>query len=186
MDQQKYIDTMIKGVKEKSGKPVKYWVEVINNCGLEKHGQIMKMLKTDHGFTHGYANMLVHYAKESLTATSQNVTGLVDTQYKGKENLRKIYDEILKHVNKFGDELEVSPKKAYVSLRAKKQFALVQPSTKTRIDVGLNLKGEQTNDRLEAAGSFNSMCTHRVRLTERSQVDKELVNWLKMAFERAK
>ena len=79
----------------------------------------------------------------------------------------------------------MSPKKAYVSLRRSKQFAIVQPSTATRVDLGLNLKGNDATDRLEASGSFNAMVSHRVRLGSKKDVDAELKGWLKEAFERA-
>ena len=51
--------------------------------------------------------------------------------------------------------------------------------------MGINLKGTEPNDRLEAAGSFNAMVSHRVRITEKSQVDKEVVGWLRQAYEVA-
>ena len=85
----------------------------------------------------------------------------------------------------FGKDVDLSPKKAYVSLRRSKQFGLIQPSTATRLDVGLNLKGVAPKGRLEASGSFNSMCTHRVRLESVKDVDAELVAWLKQAYEKA-
>lgn len=50
------------------------------------------------------------------------------------------YDKIMAEINKFGKDVEAAPKKAYVSLRRKKQFALIQPSTKDRLDIGLNIK----------------------------------------------
>jgi hypothetical protein len=79
----------------------------------------------------------------------------------------------------------VSPKKTYVSLRRSKQFALVQPSTKTRLDVGLNLKGVPPAGRLEASGSFNAMCTHRVRVETAADVDAALIGWMRDAYDRA-
>jgi len=72
-----------------------------------------------------------------------------------------------------------------VSLRRSKQFGLIQPSTATRVDVGLNLKGVGAKGRLEASGSFNSMCTHRVRLENAKQVDAELPGWLRKACDNA-
>ncbi len=70
------------------------------------------------------------------------------------------YDKLMHAIAKFGNDVEVSPKKAYVSLRRKKQFAIIQPSTKTRMDVGLNIKGVKPAGKVEAAGSWNAMCTH--------------------------
>jgi hypothetical protein len=53
------------------------------------------------------------------------------------------------------------------------------------VDVGLCLKREATGARLEAAGSFNAMVSHRVRLEKPADVDAELVGWLRQAYERA-
>jgi len=107
-------------------------------------------------------------------------------QYEGtKAGLRPIYDAIIKVVSGFGNDVEIAPKKAYVSLRRNKQFALVQPSTKTRVDVGINLKGQPPTARLEESGSFNAMVSHRVRVTKKGEVDAELESWLKKAYEAA-
>jgi hypothetical protein len=82
--------------------------------------------------------------------------------------------------------VEVSPKKTYVSLRRSKQFALVQPSTADRLDLGLNLKGVAATGRLEPSGSFNAMCTHRVRLgAEYGGVDAAVRKWLQRAYDAA-
>ncbi|MFT4939086.1 MAG: hypothetical protein ACI88A_002118 [Paraglaciecola sp.] len=83
------------------------------------------------------------------------------------------------------NELEISPKKTYVSLRRKKQFALIQASTKTRVDIGINLQDEATTGRLKTAGSFNAMVLHRVRISDASEVDDELINWLRQAYNQS-
>ena len=97
----------------------------------------------------------------------------------------EIYDKLVKEIAKFGKDVEISPKKTYVSLRRSKQFALIQPTMKTRIDIGINLKGIAAKGRLEASGSFNAMVSHRVRVESAADVDKELVGWLKQAYEAA-
>jgi predicted transport protein len=110
----------------------------------------------------------------------------VAAQYSGaKAGLRPVYDALEKKIRAFGQDVELAPKKAYVSLRRSKQFGLLQPSTATRLDVGLNLKNAPAKGRLEASGSFNSMCTHRVRVETVKDVDAELVSWLKEAYDRA-
>ena len=79
--------------------------------------------------------------------------------------------------------VEISPKKAYVSLRRNKQFAIVQPSTATRVDLGINLKNIEATGRLELSGSFNAMVSHRVRLSKPGDVDAQVLAWLKAAYE---
>ena len=176
---------MEKGLEEKTGKPLNHWVDIVKKQNFEKHGQIISFLKSEHGFTHGFANFVAHKARES-DAGSHDADELVTAQYsKGKEHLKPIYDKILLAVLAFGNDIEVAPKKASVSLRRKRQFALVQPSTKSRIDLGLKLNDAELTDRLESSGPFGSMCTNRVQLTDVSQVDSELIEWIKTAYEQA-
>lgn len=177
--------TMIKNIKEKFGKPLEDWIKLINKKGLTKHTEIVKFLKSEHGFTHGYANTVALKANKS-DAGSADSDGLVAAQYSGaKSGLKPIYDELIKNINKFGSDVELAPKKAYVSIRRKKQFAIIQPSTKTRLDVGINLKDKKPAGRLEKSGSFNVMVSHRVKIEDKSHVDKELISWLKEAYEKA-
>jgi hypothetical protein len=178
-------DTMIKNLKEKYGKSLEEWIEVVKKTGIQKHGEIIKFLKSEHGFTHGFANLVSLKARGTDSASADSTDSLVDDQYKGKESLHPIYVKLISEVKKFGNDVEVAPKRAYVSLRRKKQFALVQPSTKTRLDIGINLKGFDTTDRLEASGSFNAMCSHRVRTAYVSDVDDELISWLHQAYDEA-
>ncbi|NQZ09832.1 MAG: DUF4287 domain-containing protein [Algicola sp.] len=178
---QEMADSMYKNVNEKTGKPMNDWLVIIKQSGLEKHGQIIKMLKADHGVTHGFANLIAH---THLNPETPDDADLVATQYNGaKQQLKIIYDTIMDKLSEL-EGIEIAPKKAYVSLRHNKQFALIQPSTKTRVDVGINLKGDEPTERLEKSGSFNAMVSHRVRLTDVAQVDDELINWLKEAYNR--
>jgi uncharacterized protein DUF5655/uncharacterized protein DUF4287 len=177
---------MIAGLKDKTGKTLDEWLKIVRSSGLAKHKEIVTLLKTKHGVTHGYANMIALQALGSDSHTATDGQALVDGQYAGaKAALRPIYDAVLAAVKKFGKDVEDSPKKAYVSLRRGKQFAIIQPSTSARIDVGLVLPGVEPGGRLEASGSFNAMMTHRVRVGTPSEVDKELIGWLRRAYDRA-
>lgn len=176
---------MIANLKDKTGKDLAAWKKLVAKSGCAKHGEIVKWLKTEHGMTHGFANLVAHKHLAS-DAGSAGDTDLVAAQYSAKkEALRPIYDKLAKAVQKFGKNVELAPKKAYVSLRRSKQFGLIQPSTAMRVDLGLNLKGDPAGERLEAAGSWNSMCSHRVRLSSAKDVDAEVVAWLRQAYDRA-
>jgi hypothetical protein len=177
------LASMIANFPEKTGKPLDEWLKIAKATKLSKHGEIVKHLKTEYGIGHGYANLVAHTLQQQAAPVPEG-DDLVTAQYTGaKAALRPIYDAILAKVGKFGDDVEVAPKKTYVSLRRKKQFAILQPSTASRFDVGINLKGAPTTDRLLASGTFNAMVSHRVSLSSPKEVDKELIDWLKKAYE---
>ncbi len=175
---------MIAGLPEKTGKPLEEWLRILRASGLTKHKEMMSLLKSTHGLTHGFANLIALQFLNSDSHTAGDPDALVKAQYAGpKAGLLPIYEAIIDAVRAFGQDVEISPKKAYVSLRRHKQFAIVQPSTASRVDVGLVLKTVKPQGRLEAAGSFNAMVSHRVRVAEPGEVDGELVKWLKEAYQ---
>ena len=175
-------NAMIANLKDKTGKTLEQWIAIAKKSGAAKHGEIVKMLKSDHGMTHGFTNLVAHKTLKSDAGSIADSTDLVAAQYAGdKAALKPIYDALIKAAKSCG-EIEVAPKKAYVSLRRSKQFAIIQPSTKTRVDLGLNIKTEPAKGRLEKSGSFNAMVSHRVRLEKTSDVDKDVKNWIKKAW----
>jgi len=173
-------ESMVMNLPEKTGKSLSQWLTVCKASKLAKHGELVKHLKADHGITHGYANLIAQKAL-SGDATQRD---LVVAQYSGaKADLRPIYEAVVAAAKRLGNDVEVSPKKTCVSLRRSQQFALIQAATKSRVDVGINIKDEACTDRLEKFPG--SMVSHRVRLTKKSDVDKELKAWLKKAYEAA-
>ncbi len=171
--------TMINNLPDKTGKSLDQWLVLIKASGAAKHGEIMKLLKGEHGVTHGFANLIALKAVGTLDVAPED---LVFNQYKGKEALKPIHDAIVAFAQTLGKDVEIAPKKTSVSLRRGKQFALIQPSTKTRVDLGINLKGETPTRRLEA---MSGMCTHKVKLTSAAEFDDEVKAWVAEAYARA-
>lgn len=177
--------TMLANYEKNTGKPFEAWVAIAKKEKLAKHGEIVKHLKEKYGMGHGYANLVAMTVMKG-GAPAPAGDDLVEAQYAGKKAaLRPLYDQLAKAVAKFGGDVELSPKKTYVSLRRSKQFALVQPSTADRLDVGINLKGLAPRGRLETSGSFNAMVSHRVRVATAKDIDDELVSWLRAAYDQA-
>ncbi len=176
----KALQTMIENMPEKTGKKLDEWLEILNKENFEKHSIAVKFLKTEYGVTHGFANTIVVLSKKN-----DSYEDLVSNQYNGKELLKPIYEMILSAVESFGDDIEITPKKGSVSLIRKKQFALIKPATKTRIDLGLKLKGVEVQGCLESSGPFGAMCTHRIQLQDISDFDNEVIDWLSKAYERS-
>jgi predicted transport protein len=153
----------------------------LSKKSFSKHSESVNFLKKEFGVTHGFANTIVHLSNTE----NDNSEDLVSNQYKGKENLLPIYEELISVVKAFGKDVKIEPKKGSVSIIRKKQFALIKPASKTRIDLGLKLKDKPITKRLENSGPFGTMCTHRVQISEAREINKELKDWLKEAYTKA-
>lgn len=183
------VQTQINNIQKKTGKTFDELAAIVRGSGLVKHSEIRDMLKRELGLGHGDANSLVHAVLESdgtraAASSGWNEDDVLDQIYTGpKAALRPIHNAILATLITYGD-FEVLPKKGYVSLRRKKQFAMLGPATNTRVELGLNFKDFEPNPRLLEQPK-GSMCNFIVRLTDLSQVDSEVFAWLKTAFDGA-
>ena len=176
--------TQIRNIEAQTGHSLDELIATGLASGATKHKELQAYFTETYGLTYGNANVVAIFARDRLKGASGEEANFVDAQYEGKKAaLRPLYDTLIAAVAAFGD-VEIAPKRTYVSLRRKKQFALVQPGP-GRIDVGINLKGVDPNGRLEKSGSFNAMCTHRVRVNGPDDVNDELLGWLRQAYEQA-
>lgn len=177
----KALQTMIDNMPKKTGKSLNEWKAILKEKAFTKHSEGVKYLKTEHNVTHGFANTIVTLSKEENNTPDD----LVSIQYKGKEVLFPIYEKLIEFVKTLGDDVTITPKKGSVSIIRKRQFVLIKPATKTRIDLGFKLKDKPTTDRLENSGPFGTMCTHRVKLSTISEIDEELKNWILEAYSKS-
>jgi hypothetical protein len=201
------IATQIRNIEARYGKTMAQWSAIVAASGLTRHQDVVGLLKADHGLPHGAAHRV------SLTVRQQPGPGQpaqpgqpsqpaqpghpghatagdpVSALYTGrKAALRPLHDALMTAVLALGDDVEVAPKKGYLSLRRGRQFAMIQPSGAGRIDVGLILPATQETQpgpRLESAAGFNALFTHRVRVPAGAAIDPELTAWLRLAYQHA-
>lgn len=140
---------------------------------------MVKFLKEEHSFGHGFANFVALRARDANADSVNNKDAVIEKQYKGKDHFMPIYETLLRDILKFGNDIEVAPKNEYVSLRRKKQFATLQPTTKTRFEIGINLKGQEAHGILETINSPNAMCSHKINLSNKDEITREVMEWLK-------
>ncbi len=183
----KAVQTQLDNIQKKTGMSLKELSSFVKKSGLSKHGEIRDMLKEKLGLGHGDANALVHAVFESdgtRAAEGKSEDAVLDEIYSGaKTGFRPIHEKLMKEIQKFG-EFEIIPKKGYVSLRRKKQFAMIGPKTNTRFEVGINAKEFKKNARLLEQPK-GSMCNYIVNVRDAKEVDAELIAWIKSAFEGA-
>jgi Domain of unknown function (DUF5655)/Domain of unknown function (DUF4287) len=185
----KAIQTQLTNIQAKTGQTLDQLRAVLQQSGLTKHGEIRAMFQRDLGLGYGDANMLTRALRES---DAEGTTGVqadalgdpADDLYVGaKAALRPIHDRLLAEIEQLG-AFEIAPKKSYLSLRRKKQFAMIGPATNTRVEVGLNMKDVAATARLIEMPS-GGMCQYKVNLTDVAEVDAELLAWIKWAYESA-
>lgn len=188
-DVEKALQTQMANIEKRTGKSMAQLYALLKKSKLEKHGELRDLLKNDLGMGHGDANTVVTMYRrteggEQSAATAATPDDALGQIYVGpRAELRPIHEKLMAAISKFG-EFEIAPKKAYVSLRRKKQFAMIGPATNSRVEVGLNMKGVPATERL-LAEKPGGMCQYKVKLTDPIEVDKELIAWIKQAYESA-
>jgi predicted transport protein len=180
----KSVSTMLANLKEKTGHSFEEWKSLIEAQNFSKHGEILKFLKETHNVTHGYASEIALKVLGSDADSTTDTEGLIEGQYKGKENLKPFYDKLIAEIEKFDGDFEIAPKKSYVSLKRKKQFIILNPASKTRFEIGFNLKGVEAKGKLEFEKP-NGICSHKINLSDISEIDQEVIDWIRMAFDKA-
>lgn len=170
---------MVESLSTTTGKTLDEWRVILAQRGLTKHSDMMKTLKEEFGISHGYANQIALRARETETDVDPT-----EALFAKRAEANAVFDALMPQIEAFGADIDVAPKKTYLSVRRAKQFAILQPAA-GRLDVGIQLKGVEPTSRLEASGSFNAMVSHRVRVSSPAEIDAELLSWLRQAYDLA-
>ncbi|HQR11828.1 MAG TPA: DUF5655 domain-containing protein [Casimicrobiaceae bacterium] len=177
------ISTQLRNIEAKTGKSFAQLCKLIADSGLAKVGEQRSMLMEKLGLGYGDANMLAIRAREAAAPASADADPL-DAIYSGaKAPLRALHERLAAQIDKLGAH-EKSPKKTYISLRRKKQFAMLGPATKDQVELGLNARNLPASARLKAMPP-GGMCQYTVRLSRPGEIDAELMGWVKAAYEAA-
>ena len=160
-DPDQAVQTQLANIRQRTGKTLSQLHALLRKSGADKHGAMVTFLKQELGMGHGDANLVVHLFRQQTEPA----------------------EALLARLPKFG-AFEQAPKKAYVSLRRTKQFAMVGPGTKGRLQVGLNVRDLAATERLVAMPA-GGMCQFTVHLTAAKEIDAELLGWLRAAFDAA-
>lgn len=179
MSFQAYLDS----VKAKTGKTPRDFARLAAELGLTKHGEIVTWLKQDFALGHGHANAIaVVLLKPDPRKASP--TEHLDALFAGPQVVwRDPCERLLARVREFGPDVSIDTNETYVNILRAKKFAILQPSSAVRLDIGIKRKGVAPAGRFEAAGSWNRMVTHRLRVVDPREIDAEVVAWLKLAYD---
>jgi hypothetical protein len=180
------LATQLRNIEAKTGQDLAALRVAITGSGKAKHGEVRTWLMETYGLGYGDANTLAHAAKEAPSAPASDggtADPLADIYTGKKAHLRSIHDAVMAAIQPWGD-FEVAPKKAYVALRRKKQFAMLGPRTADRAELGINLKDDVGSERM-VAQKPGGMCQYAVALTSPADLDAEVLSVLRRAYDAA-
>lgn len=179
MSYQAYLDN----IQAKTGKTPEDFRALAAEKGLTKYSDVMVWLKADYELGHGHANVIAQILTKPDAGKVLPDDKIANLFAGKKERWRQPYDALLVELTEFGPDVTVAATDSYISLlRGSKKFGIVQPSTKW-LDIGIKLKEVAPTARFEAAGSWNNMVTHRVRISDPAEMDGEVYGCLKRAYE---
>lgn len=181
-------ETQLRNIQAKTGRTLDELSALVRQSGLTKHAQVRAMLQQELGLGYGDAHALALFTlqtdeERAAKASATPDDALAEIYAGARAVLRPIHDQLMAAIIEFGP-FEVAPKKGYVGLRRRRQFAMIGPASLTRVEVGLNVKGLEPHARLleQPAGS---MCNYKVRVTGAEEVDAELIAWVRKAYDAA-
>lgn len=185
--------TQLRNIQARTGKTVAELLAALAASGQVKHGQRRAWLMEQFGLGYGDANTLAFFVDKPVpdlsgaaaaTLPAVQAGDPLDALYTGaKAHLRPLHEKVMQAVAALGP-CEQAPKKTYISLRRKKQFAMIGPATKDRVEIGLNVKGLPADPRLTVVPP-GGMCNVKLRIGSAAEVDAALAGWLRAAYDAA-
>ncbi|MHB1134215.1 MAG: DUF5655 domain-containing protein [Chloroflexota bacterium] len=168
----------------KTGKDLATWAELLRAQDLTSFKARVEWLKREHGLGHVQAQVVAWEIDRPLAAPPPSAEVLLAAQYAGeKAALLPIYERLVAAARALGDDVRLEERQTYMTLVRRRQFGLIQPTSRQRVTLGLKLPGAVETPRLRPAGSFGSgQVTHRVDLTSVEEVDDEVRVWLSQAY----
>jgi Domain of unknown function (DUF4287)/Domain of unknown function (DUF5655) len=180
MSLQAYLDRVL----EQTGKTPADFAELAAKAGLTRYTEVVVWLKNEFVLGQGPANALAAVLLRSAGRKATPEAKLAALFSGVKARWRPCCERIVAGVAQFGPDAGSAADERRVNLRrGKDMFALVQPSSGERLDLGLALKGVAPEGRLEAAGTWSARVTHRVRVSDPREVDAQVFGWLREAYD---
>ena len=179
-------EAIARNLPAKTGRTFEEWIDLTREKGPASRKERIAWLKSEHGIGTVTANFIAADAEgRSMAEEYADENALLDGMYAGERAaLRPLYDELAKTARKLGPDVELTVCKTYVGIRRGRQFGMIRPTTRTRVDLGLVLPGAKAAGRLQNAGSIgNDRMTHRIEIASRKDIDAEVRRWLLAALD---
>lgn len=170
-------------LQKKTGKSLAEWIALVEAEAPATEKERMAWLKAEHQLGRDTAMTILEFAKGEQEYDPE---AMVAAMYDGpKAALVPIYERLMELALALGEDVKAAPCSTYVPLMRRRQFAVIKPTTRTRIDLGLALGDQEASGRLAIAKNVGSArITHCVGISRLDDIDETVSRWLKEAYEQ--
>ena len=179
--EQEFLDNL----KNSTGKNLKEWQAHIAASGVTKRNDIIKWLKEKNGFGHMNASLLAGIHLNGGRPVYGSTDDLLDNQFAKAADMHPLYESFTAFVKKHFPISTVLPKKTYVSILEKREFAAINIKPK-ELRVGFDL-GDRAFDETVAKSKLSGpmpRISHMLVITDQAQLDDSLAELLNLSHQR--
>lgn len=168
-----------------TGRSLDEWLTLVAAAGAADRKARVAWLRKEHGLGSSTAALIAERAEGAADADG-DPEALVDALFAGaRAVLRPVADRLLAAAAALGGDVTATPCATMLPIRRAHVFARLRPATRTRLDLGLALGDAPAIGRLRDSGGLarGDRITHRVALGSPTEVDDEVLGWLRRAYE---
>jgi hypothetical protein len=189
-----YVQAVIDNMPQKTGRSLDEWIALVEKSGPAGEKERIAWLKREHQLGATTAGLIAECVQGLGRENTDGAAYLeaagryVEEMYEGaKVGLRPIHDALVDLVCSMGKDVKICPCTTIVPFYRNHVFAQIKPATRTRVDFGLALKGatKKIPKRLLDTGGLNKgdRITHRFPLESPAEIDDQLREWVKTAYD---
>lgn len=176
----------IDNLKIQSGKSLPEWMKHVGASGITKRNDLIKWLKEKNGFGHMNASLLAGIYLNNGKPVYGNTDDLLDNQFAKAADMRPLYELFIAFAKKHFPNSSVLPKKTYVSILEKREFAAINIKPK-ELRIGFDLGDRAFDERVGKSKLSGPMprISHMLVLMNKGELDGDLVELLKASYQRS-
>ena len=179
------MSSVTDSMKERTGKTLEEWVAAVQATKIDPLDQkaVRNWLKSQ-GVMQNSQWAIADAAARAAGWERPSVEGYIDSQFQGeKAALRPIFDALREIVEGLGEDVTAEGRGGYTPFVRKRQFAAVQASTKTRVDLGLRFR-QAPDSALLSTTSLPGQSTHKLGLSSVDDITGEVIDMIRLAYEQ--
>lgn len=173
-------EAIIRNLKEKTGKSIEEWIEVLTAENLQEKKEIIAFLKNEKGLGHFQAQKVFEHFKG--LDTYEDPSSFADKIFNTKKS-KELYEFSKSKILEIAKDIRIQPCKTYIPFYKKNQFVILSKAKDDGIFMGIHLPEGQSSPRFSNASKIGSTRINRQTIIQnKSDFDQEIISVLTEAY----